>query len=197
MPSKASLMLRSAPRVRAEFTLGPRRARTRGRGPRTGSGRVSKHAPRRWSAVFAASATFLTASSAGVPRCLVVRGRDADFAAPPAQIPASPIRALGSCLGCLTANRTLGQGCRTRGLGRNGSASSAIGARTSEPALPGACLHRMRRRFAPRRSEPTGKSRVVGPSRPSFWLLSRNPRFPSKEKKAYFGGESPGVTRCQ
>ncbi len=60
------LMLRSAPRVRAEFTLGPRRARTRGRGPRTGSGRVSKHAPRRWSAVFAASANFLTASSAGV-----------------------------------------------------------------------------------------------------------------------------------
>ena len=32
--------------------------------------------------------------------------------------PASPIRALGSYLGCLTAKRTLGQGCRIRGLGR-------------------------------------------------------------------------------
>ena len=37
-------------------------------------------------------------------------GRDAPFGAPPGQIPAGPIRALGSYLGCLTAKRTLGQG---------------------------------------------------------------------------------------
>src|SRR5213082_735442 len=56
----------------------------------------------------------------------IVRGRDVRFRAPPAQIRASPIRALGSYLGCLTAKRTLGQGCRIRGLGRNSSASFAI-----------------------------------------------------------------------
>jgi hypothetical protein len=44
-----------------------------------------------------------------------VPGRDARFRAPPGQFRASPIRALGSYLGCLTAKRTLGQGCRTRG----------------------------------------------------------------------------------
>ena len=47
---------------------------------------------------------------------LVVRGRRSLLSAP-AQIRASPIRALGSYLGCLTANRTLGQGCKTLGLG--------------------------------------------------------------------------------
>ncbi len=52
MRSKASLMLRSAP-------PGPRFAR-----PEDNSGRVSKHAPPRWSAVFAASANFLRASNA-------------------------------------------------------------------------------------------------------------------------------------
>jgi hypothetical protein len=38
------------------------------------------------------------------------RGRDARCRAPPAQIPASPIRALGSYLGWVTAKRTSGQG---------------------------------------------------------------------------------------
>jgi hypothetical protein len=38
------------------------------------------------------------------------RGRDARYRTPPAQIPASPIRALGSYLGCVTAKRTSGQG---------------------------------------------------------------------------------------
>src|SRR5476651_761904 len=39
-----------------------------------------------------------------------IRGRDAHCWAPPAQIRANPIRALGSYLGCLTAKRTLGHG---------------------------------------------------------------------------------------
>jgi hypothetical protein len=47
-------------------------------------------------------------------------------AGPPAQIRASGNPAHGSYLGCLTANRRLGQGCRTRGFGRNSSASFAI-----------------------------------------------------------------------
>jgi len=38
------------------------------------------------------------------------RGRDAHYWAPPAQIRTSPIRASGSCLGCLTAKRCSGQG---------------------------------------------------------------------------------------
>ena len=60
-----------------------------------------------------------------------VRGRDAHCWAPPAQIRASGIPAHGSYLGCLTANRTLGQGCRTRGFGRNSSASFAIRSHTT------------------------------------------------------------------
>jgi hypothetical protein len=39
-----------------------------------------------------------------------VRGRDARFWAPPAQIRASGIPALGSYLGCVTAKRNCGQG---------------------------------------------------------------------------------------
>ena len=38
-PSGEGSSARPGPRVRPEFTLGPRRARTRGAGPRTGSGR--------------------------------------------------------------------------------------------------------------------------------------------------------------
>ena len=38
------------------------------------------------------------------------RGTDARYWTPPAQIPASPIRALGSYLGCLTVKRTFGHG---------------------------------------------------------------------------------------
>ena len=38
------------------------------------------------------------------------RGRDASYLAPPAQIRASPIRAHGSHLGCLTAKRLSGHG---------------------------------------------------------------------------------------
>src|SRR5450759_5637683 len=38
-------------------------------------------------------------------RADVFRGRDASYLAPPAQIRASPIRAHGSHLGCLTAKR--------------------------------------------------------------------------------------------
>jgi len=41
---------------------------------------------------------------------LKIRGRDAHYWAPPAQIRASGIPAHGSYLGCLTANRWLGQG---------------------------------------------------------------------------------------
>src|SRR5208283_2083909 len=47
-----------------------------------------------------------------------------------ATFPPAPHYAHGSYLGCLTANRTLGQGCRTRGIGRNSSAS---------PRLPFGC----------------------------------------------------------
>ena len=53
------------------------------------------------------------------------------FKAQPAQNRASGIPAHGSYLGCLTANRTLGQGCRTRGFGRNSSASFAIRSHTT------------------------------------------------------------------
>jgi hypothetical protein len=60
-----------------------------------------------------------------------VRGRDASLEAPPAQIRASGIPAHGSYLGCLTANRTLGQGWRIRGFGRNSSASFAIRSHTT------------------------------------------------------------------
>jgi len=37
-------------------------------------------------------------------------GRDARYRTPPAQIPACATNALGSYLGCLTANRSLGHG---------------------------------------------------------------------------------------
>src|SRR6202011_5781735 len=57
------------------------------------------------------------------PISRVVPGRDVRFRAPPGQFRASPIRALGSYLGCLTAKRTLAQGCRTRGGGGTSSAS--------------------------------------------------------------------------
>src|ERR1035438_9764375 len=39
-----------------------------------------------------------------------VRGRDASYLAPPAQIRTGPIRAYGSRLGCLTAKRLSGHG---------------------------------------------------------------------------------------
>ena len=55
-----------------------------------------------------------------------IRGRDGHCWPPPAQIRTSPIRASGSYLGCVTANRVLGQGCRMRGLGSQSFASRAI-----------------------------------------------------------------------
>src|SRR5689334_7179217 len=54
------------------------------------------------------------------------RGRDAHYWAPPAQIRTCGLPAYGSYLGCLTAKRTLGQGCRIRGLGSHSSASRVI-----------------------------------------------------------------------
>ena len=54
------------------------------------------------------------------------RTRDGHCWPPPAQIRTSPIRASGSYLGCVTANRVLGQGCRMRGLGSQSFASRAI-----------------------------------------------------------------------
>ena len=74
---------------------------------------------------------------------LVVRGREPGYPGPPAQIRASGIPALGSYLGCLTANRTLGQGCRNGAWGEfvasspsaprprvpSGSAGKAVGAK--------------------------------------------------------------------
>jgi hypothetical protein len=48
----------------------------------------------------------------------VDRGRDAGCPAPPAQIRTCPIQASGSYLGCLAANRSLGQGWRILGFGR-------------------------------------------------------------------------------
>src|ERR1700675_2106172 len=54
------------------------------------------------------------------------RGRDAHYWAPPAQIRTSGLPAYGSYLGCLTAKRMFGQGCRIRGLGSHSSASWAI-----------------------------------------------------------------------
>ncbi len=53
--------------------------------------------------------------------------------APPAQIRAGPIQAPGSHLGCLTADRTFGHGCRIRGFGRNSSASPAVRSHFSRP----------------------------------------------------------------
>src|SRR6202041_1373122 len=47
-------------------------------------------------------------------KLLLYRGRDTDFSAPPAQIRASPIKALGSYLECMTLNRRSGHGCCTR-----------------------------------------------------------------------------------
>ena len=55
-----------------------------------------------------------------------IRGRDSHCWPPPAQIRTSPIRASGSYLGCVTANRVLGQGCRMRGLGSQSFASRAM-----------------------------------------------------------------------
>src|SRR5664279_6576734 len=43
-----------------------------------------------------------------------------------ATYPPAPHYAYGSYLGCLTAKRTFGQGCRIRGLGSHSSASWAI-----------------------------------------------------------------------
>ena len=43
-----------------------------------------------------------------------VRGRDASYLAPPAQIRTSPIRAYGSHLGCVTARRDILTKCRMR-----------------------------------------------------------------------------------
>jgi hypothetical protein len=53
------------------------------------------------------------------------RTRDAHYWAPPAQIRTCGLPAYGSYLGCLTAKRTFGQGCRIRGLGSHSSASWA------------------------------------------------------------------------
>jgi hypothetical protein len=41
------------------------------------------------------------------PHLTLVRGRDASYLAPPAQIRTSPIRAYGSHLGCVTARRDI------------------------------------------------------------------------------------------
>jgi len=54
------------------------------------------------------------------------RGGNAHYWAPPAQIRKCGLPAYGSYLGCLTAKRTFGQGCRIRGLGSHSSASLAI-----------------------------------------------------------------------
>jgi hypothetical protein len=48
----------------------------------------------------------------------ISRGRDRPCGRPPAQIPASGITALGSCHGCLAANRASGQGCLILVVGR-------------------------------------------------------------------------------
>jgi len=61
------------------------------------------------------------------------RGRDAHYWAPPAQIRRSGLPAYGSYLGCLTAKRTLGQGCRVRGLGSHSSANWAIRSHVVRP----------------------------------------------------------------
>src|SRR5271166_4345473 len=61
-----------------------------------------------------------------LPKRLDHRGRDAHYWAPPAQIRTCGLPAYGSYLGCLTAKRTFGQGCRIRGLGSHSSASWAI-----------------------------------------------------------------------
>ena len=52
--------------------------------------------------------------------------RDAHYWTPPAQIRTCGLPAYGSYLGCLTAKRMFGQGCRIRGLGSHSSASWAI-----------------------------------------------------------------------
>src|ERR1019366_7637080 len=51
---------------------------------------------------------------ASCPLRVQVRGRDASYLAPPAQIRTSPIRAYGSHLGCVTALRYILAMCRMR-----------------------------------------------------------------------------------
>jgi hypothetical protein len=46
----------------------------------------------------------------GIKHLINDRGRDAGYPAPPAQIRTGPIKASGSYLGCLAANRTFGHG---------------------------------------------------------------------------------------
>ena len=52
----------------------------------------------------------------------------AGYPAPPAQIPACPVGARGSYLGCFTAKRTDGQGCRTWTSGQYNAARRTISA---------------------------------------------------------------------
>src|SRR5262245_22843450 len=62
----------------------------------------------------------------------LVRGRDASYLAPPAQIRTGPIRAYGSRLGCLTAKRAAGQGWRIRDAGSQSSTSVFIRSKVVE-----------------------------------------------------------------
>src|SRR6266705_1111545 len=62
----------------------------------------------------------------------IVRGRDASYLAPPAQIRTGPIRAYGSRLGCLTAKRAAGQGWRMRDAGSQSSTSFFIRSKVVE-----------------------------------------------------------------
>jgi hypothetical protein len=61
-------------------------------------------------AIPSASATRGCSSTSGPVSTTLDRGRDAGYPAPPAQIRTCPIKASGSYLGCLAANRTLGHG---------------------------------------------------------------------------------------
>src|SRR6202050_1103005 len=83
----------------------------------------------------------------------VNRGRDARNSAPPAQNRTSGFPAYGSHLGCLTAKRCSGQGCRIRGFGRKSSASRFI----RSPVV----LSRWPRRRSERNQSRTTQSRKV------------------------------------
>jgi len=86
------------------------------------------------------------------------RGRDAHFWAPPAQHRTGGIPACGSHLGCLTAKRSRGQGCRMRGLGSQSSASFLTVSHLVLSLWP--------RRRSERRQRSTTWSRNAGSERP-------------------------------
>ena len=112
-------------------TLHAWRCRTRARlasgrpaGPLPGGSRTLWIATRGFSSFLRSSSSPALLTLMGFAS--LYRGRDAHCWTPPAQIRTCPIRAYGSHLGCLTAKRALGQGCRMSGLGSQSFTSLRI-----------------------------------------------------------------------